>query len=74
MKGNSPASQGASDTRMFTLLREIKDRVRALENRPRITVGGWRLHEDGEGNLVASCDDQQQILARATLPVTNEEA
>lgn len=74
MKGNSPASQGSSETRMFSLLREIKDRLRALENRPKITVGGWRLYEDSDGNLVASRDDRQQILARATLSATKEEA
>lgn len=72
MKGSSPAARGSSDTRLFSLLRELKDRVRALENRPKTTIGGWRLHEDGSGNLVATRGEVTRVVASATL--TAEEA
>lgn len=68
----SPASKGPVEARLGTKLRDMSDRTRNLENKhpKRIRVGGWRLSEDKDGNLVATypATGTTQILAWANRP------
>lgn len=61
------ASKGPVEARLGTKLRDMNDRTRSLENRrPRVVrVGGWRLAEDVDGNLVAThpATGTTQVLA-----------
>lgn len=50
------ASKGPRESRLGTKMRDISDRTRNLENRrPKVVrVGGWRLSEDENGDLIAA--------------------
>lgn len=48
------ASKGPIEARLGTKLRDMSDRIRNLENRRVTTIGGWRLREDEDGNLIAA--------------------
>lgn len=50
------ASKGPLESRLASKLRTIQDDIRNLKHQRAVTafVGGWRLTEDENGNLVAT--------------------
>lgn len=49
----SPAGKGPIEGRLASKMRDMQDRIRNLEHRRVTNVGGWRLEENEQGDLVA---------------------